>query len=508
AKQSKSAKPADYEATVRLDSKQIADMLKSGGAESTNRESATPAPVSTQSAEEFQVAPAPPEAPEAAMAAFGEELASAPEPEKAPATMNSYMEEYLSDAPTVATPTPASHHAEDQNTAGIPVANELPVSRFESEPSNDAPVAALEEFEPTAAAPIAEMPAGQEPGFEATHQSSEPMTAVSKDPELETDPHKATTEFPTKFGTPETDIYEAPMTSVSQELVAASDAMLEATISGHVEGGSQQSARPIDEFEARLQQAMAAYQTEPEPAVETLESQPEPEPTVPGTAEPGNGFDAQVDAAMQAYQTAESELGSETSELHVESFAQENATVETQDAEPTPGEPAEAVAVELNETPVAAIGSSEIVPQEAEPAFAVAHAAIPETDETVIQQMRESFSELPVDGRSMPELGSETDAIPMAMAVAAAASAPSFSAPSSASPAHEAAFEITRALSHAIGAETASEATAESTASQPDGSAPRDANKMASAVERVLQRELPSLVWKVMAEIDIEKQRH
>jgi hypothetical protein len=30
---------------------------------------------------------------------------------------------------------------------------------------------------------------------------------------------------------------------------------------------------------------------------------------------------------------------------------------------------------------------------------------------------------------------------------------------------------------------------------------------MASAVERVLQRELPSLVWKVMAEIDIEKQR-
>lgn len=290
------------------------------------------------------------------------------------------------------------------------------------------------------------------------------------------------------------------MTSVSQELVADSDAMLEATISAHMDGGSQQSARPIDEFEARLQQAMAAYQAEPEPAaVETFQSQPDSEPAAPvvGATESGNGFESQVDAAMHAYQTAESTLGSDTSEFQIETqpapFMHENATVAT--------------TAELKENPVSVIASSE-VPQEAEPAFAAAQVASPETDDTVIRQMRESFSDLPVDGRSMPELGSETDAIPMAMAVAAAASAPSFSAPSSVSSEHEAAFEITRALSHAIGAETASEATAEPTSGESDGSKPRDANKMASAVERVLQRELPSLVWKVMAEIDIEKQRH
>jgi hypothetical protein len=118
--------------------------------------------------------------------------------------------------------------------------------------------------------------------------------------------------------------------------------------------------------------------------------------------------------------------------------------------------------------------------------------------------MRESLSNLPVENASMPELGSETDALPRAMAAAAAAAAPSFAAESAA---HDAAFEITRALSYAVGAETASGESTAASPSQTDDKKPADANKMASAVERVLQRELPSLVWKVMAEIDIEKQR-
>lgn len=103
----------------------------------------------------------------------------------------------------------------------------------------------------------------------------------------------------------------------------------------------------------------------------------------------------------------------------------------------------------------------------------------------------------------MPELGSETDALPRAMAAAAAAAAPSFPTESAA---HDAAFEITRALSYAVGAEAASDGIAASPAPTEEKK-PADANKMASAVERVLQRELPSLVWKVMAEIDIEKHR-
>ncbi|MBV8521105.1 MAG: hypothetical protein JOY71_03055, partial [Acetobacteraceae bacterium] len=34
-----------------------------------------------------------------------------------------------------------------------------------------------------------------------------------------------------------------------------------------------------------------------------------------------------------------------------------------------------------------------------------------------------------------------------------------------------------------------------------------DANVVAAAVESVLKRELPSLVWKVMAEMDLERRK-
>lgn len=529
AKESKSAKPANYEPTVRLDSKQIAEMLKSGGAERPEAESATPSPglggmpASTPPAE-FHV-PAHSETTETAMPAFGGELSSAPETDSAPATMNSYMEEYLSDTPASAieNESPAGAHSKGHDLSPAPASNDLSVSTFESQVSSDAPVAALEEFEPTAAAAVGEIQTVPEPGFEATHQTSEGVTAISADPELETDPHKATTEFPTKFGTPEPDIYESPMTNVSQELVAASDAMLEATISGHISGDPQQSARPIDEFEARLQQAMASYQTEPA-APEPGEPQSESESAV-GASEASDGFESRVEAGLQAFEgaaeiqdsfeTQNTAPSAESPATSIETSSEEHSgsdsersgfPVNTQQAAYLPESPAEAAS--LSEYQVAdAITSSQVTSPEPGAAIALAHVAAPETDDTLIQQMRESLSDLPVDGRTMPELGSETDAIPMAMAAAAAASAPAFSSPSSASSQHEAAFEITRALTHALGAEGSSEATAEAPASQSDGSKPGDSNKMATAVERVLQRELPSLVWKVMAEIDLEKQR-
>jgi hypothetical protein len=370
------------------------------------------------------------------------------------------------------------------------------------------------------------------------------VESVTQDPALETDPHKSTTAFPTKFGTDGTDIYEAPMANVSHDLVAASDAALEATISAHMDGGSHQSARPIDEFEARLQQAMASYEpggdalpgasagvSEPEPLAasagdaQAQEFTPEPIQAagedLPNqrSIESASSFEDQVEAAMHSFaeptgEAVETQDATSRIELPTEAVqaAAEEAppatfdlAAETQPSASLPESlPEPSLAAEPTESAtVDAISSLEIPAAESEPAASVAHGAVPETDDTVIERMRESLSNLPVENASMPELGSETDALPRAMAAAAAAAAPSFAAESAA---HDAAFEITRALSYAVGAETASEATAASP-SQTDDNKPSDANKMASAVERVLQRELPSLVWKVMAEIDIEKQR-
>jgi hypothetical protein len=38
-----------------------------------------------------------------------------------------------------------------------------------------------------------------------------------------------------------------------------------------------------------------------------------------------------------------------------------------------------------------------------------------------------------------------------------------------------------------------------------EGPSPADANKLAAAVERVMKRELPNLIWKIMAELDLKK---
>jgi hypothetical protein len=125
-------------------------------------------------------------------------------------------------------------------------------------------------------------------------------------------------------------------------------------------------------------------------------------------------------------------------------------------------------------------------------------APAPETDDAVIQQMRDAFSGLPVDHSHLLE---QTEAEPEPMAMAASASA----APATAPPAqlgHEAELEIARALSAAVGGEsTFSVSSRLSEASTSSG----DANHIATAVENVMKRELPNLIWKIMAELDLRK---
>jgi hypothetical protein len=96
----------------------------------------------------------------------------------------------------------------------------------------------------------------------------------------------------------------------------------------------------------------------------------------------------------------------------------------------------------------------------------------------------------------------ELDVTPMAMATAAAASVPVVAPP------HfhdEAEAELARALKAAI-SEPASTESASLVAPEVESThSPDNANRIAVAVEKVMQRELPGLIWKIMAELDISK---
>ena len=87
------------------------------------------------------------------------------------------------------------------------------------------------------------------------------------------------------------------------------------------------------------------------------------------------------------------------------------------------------------------------------------------------------------------------------MAMAAAAGVSPAVAPAPQGP--EAEMEIARALGAAMGVESSLTHAESSTPDQPTGS--QDANNLAAAVENVMKRELPNLIWKIMAEIDLRK---
>ena len=500
----KASDSKNYEQTMRLDASQIAAMLNSASA-AKQKESAP-------ATEEFHVAPALP-ATDAAMQAFGEEAdaispvtAAAQEPA---AAMPSYMDQYLT-GETAFSGEPAASESAAPAAAFEPVMMErvsqqsvinefaptimLPkdalLERIEDAASLAAPVASAEGLELTAAAPVADLPVAQEPGFEPTLQSAETPAVVMPDPAFVRDQHHATMDFATQFG-----ISETP---VSPEFAA------------HAEPSG-----PVDDFEARLNAVMASSYEESGTDLPTLTRAMETTSEAPGT-----DFQAQLDQAMYAFdapaepmtETAPAEAaGLETSHLpslHEEpSVASEPELVVAQpefasnEIGATANEPEISVfsgveSASSHQEPgvVEAVSSTLIPALEPEQAAASREAAeAPDTDEAVIQQMREAISHLPVDSSHAGEPE------PMALAAAAGVAPAVVRSPLG----REAELEIARSLGAAMGVE--SSAQHHESPAQEETAGSRDANNLAAAVENVMKRELPNLIWKIMAEIDLRK---
>jgi CheY-like chemotaxis protein len=513
-----------YEQTMRLDASQIAAMLKVADKSEAPAQPAhaeefiVAAPAHTE--EEFSVAPPAPSfstESEASAPAFGSELA-----ETTPSEVPSYMAQYLADqsddlpvAPAASTPVSgeqaktkilafeaplareASYSSADAPTVVLP--KESVVQHFEAPTIVVPSIASAEGLELTAAAPV-DVPVSQEAGFEPTHQTSDPSTVVLPDPAFISDPHRSTMDFVTQFGT--------------QESSGLAEQLLQSMGSPSGEKVSE------DDFEARLNSAMTAFENPsaelPTPADSPLPSalieMPVAAPTAEISAEPASFLivpEPQVAAVeevaaalqpqvMEAAIEAEAPVAfSQAAEAPpVSSLAPEElveAAVQIPEA-PLPSFTPEfaAVAIEPHGEPASIHAVSSTVVESAPP---------PETDDAVIRQMREAFSDLPVDHSPMEQHESEREPGPMAMAAAAAAAPAAVPAPPAV--AREAELEIARALSAAVGAETPSDVTSVATTSEATPQS--DSNSVAAAVENVMKRELPNLVWKIMAELDLRK---
>jgi hypothetical protein len=362
----------------------------------------------------------------------------------------------------------------------------------------EAPVATAHGLELTASAPVVDVPIAQEIGLEPTQQSADPATVVLQDPALVTDPHRATMDFLTQFGTA-----EAP----AQELNVATEATAAA-----------------DDFEARLQAAMSSYE-EPSPSILP---QPEaatidPEFELPRLVQPSAEIELEQEFSYPASANISvPEMLQPASDVQLHSdFVHETPAglPVSQIASPEPSdvpfraEPVEFAPMEVAPVIEQAEASSDLVG--VEPAIDSPAAVeevvpsplmgsdpeepsvvgVPDTDDAVIEQMRAAISTLPVDASH----ATEEHASPMAMAAAAGVS------PISAPLGRETELEITRAVAAAMSAASPAhteEAKGVETSAPPSA---QDANSVASAVEKVMQRELPSLIWKIMAELDLKK---
>jgi CheY-like chemotaxis protein len=506
---SKKAPEPGYQPTMRLDAAEIAAMLKQ-----------PPAPA--HSMEEFSVTPPTPIAtsepsPNADVPAFGIGIDQTSE-------IPSYMSQYLHETPTEAAVAAVSTTQETKASA-TPSFDPPPPSAPASaedldamvalpkhslldhlEPATaDANVVAPEGLEYTAAPPVPDVPVAKEVGFEPTIQTVDTPTMALKDPALVTDPHSATMDFVTQFGTPEPGLGDDP---------------IQAIISS---GGEQTS---VDDFEARLNAAMNAFgerstdlpQAElpgfPSPEIQVeaatgefdlprLESPTELDPFVlPSSA----NSELEVVAAE-----GPAEISPSFGETHTEFASSVSMSAQTSAAESTASQ-AQFTPFSLDTVAEAAMHarpalveavSNTVVP-DAEPEIAaVSMEAIsaPETDEAVIQQVREAFSSLPIDHSHVAE---EAEAEPAPIAMAAAASATAAAAAPTLQIGREAELEIGRALSAAVAAETSTQ-VASADAHIGELSRSKDANNMAEAVENVMRRELPNLIWKIMAELDLRK---
>lgn len=488
--------PETYERTMRLDAKQIAELLKQAAAETPAPEAST-APVKSFT-EEFQVAaPAhPPEfhSPDTSLPAFGADLPhAAPAEEPHRASVPSFMGEYLSDHPD-ARPEPQAvasvpEELEDTIVMGpgqaptpvAPVPPESALQRFAADASTAVPTASAEGLELTAAPPVPDMAVVHESALDTTSPASDAPTIVLRDPAL-IDVQSATAAFPTHFSGTE---------------LAGSEVL----------GQTESAAAPGDEFEARLKAAMESYSaTELPTSTHTQES------SVPEIHAIEESFEAKLESAVHAVEApAEStgDISLETSwsmpkasnslEHAVNAFEQSNVKeppafeVSAHDASVLP---------ELHhlEPPVVdAVSRTILKSSEPEPA-AIHETSIHETDDAVIQQMRESLSDFPVDSARLVE-SAEPES--MAMAAAATASAAPIAAPASSG--QQAELEIARALSAAVDSESPSEHAVRAESESFSSEMVTDANKVAAAVEKVMKRELPTLIWKIMAELDLHK---
>jgi CheY-like chemotaxis protein len=490
------SEPRAYEQTMRLDAAQIAALLNTGGAKTEKPAPAVPeqefsVPAAAHAADEFRIQPPPTaEMPAADPGApvLGNDLL--PEPhakESQQAAIPSYMAQYLDqpahDADTAVTarpsvgpsaefdpekttiippresaPSPAAEFpAHEQFSPTIPISDQLVPHRFHGD-LTPAPVASAQGLELTAAAPVPDVPVAQESGLETTLQSGDAPTIVLKDPALVTDPHRATMDFPTQFGTSEP---PAADLTVPAEPVTA----------------------PVDEFEARLQAAMSSYEES---------STDLPLPSLTETpADLHHGLVSELPSPPTG--------AAATFEEPDEPFFATAPIGSTDLALPEP--------VQLTEEAHGLVPSNVVeFPSAAiEPAAAIEtphyESVVEETKPEIVADAADavSISAQPVDSSDAVE---RAEVVSMTMAAAAAASAPVV-APQH--PNYEAETELARALQAAVEAEGGTDSVSLAPEDLEQAPSGQDANRVAAAVEKVMQRELPGLIWKIMAELDLRK---
>ena len=483
-----------YDKTIRLNAAHVQAMLQQGpgmheaasAIESSLQQSSG---AGLPNAPDFQVDPA--HAAEFETFQDAGSFKSEPETKAAEPSIPSFMSQYLPETQeekvpaesAAAAPTKPIH---EQPTGAFPIHNEFLLAQApsvihgERRQRDEASVSPVPEL--TSAPSVPDVPVAHEPGLELTRQTPSSSTEILLDPALETDPHRATTDFPTHFGTSEADLANQFLESLQHP--------------------TDNSAAPVDEFEARLNAAMESYETTslelPSPSASPnadllkAASHFEAEPTATADI-----FEAQVESAMHGFDlqapVQEAEAAPEivpepTLELEVEP-ASEIHSSQSQTLIEMPVRHVEPHSLEVTPTISA--------PQESEPATEAIEIIAPEPDDAVIQQMREGLSHHPVE---TPHI--ETPA-PAPMAMAAAASAVSPSAPQSLS--QDAEAEIGRAMAVAMGREASTSQPGQPTATTEAAVPGKDANHLAGAVESVMKRELPNLIWKIMAELDLRK---
>jgi DNA-binding response OmpR family regulator len=412
----------------------------------------------------------------------------------------SYMTQYLADHPefnrdAASEPAPnapveAAAQPVEESTATSAI-NDL-LHHSESDVTLDGPVGSATGLEFTAAAPVPDQPVALAPGFEPTLQASEEPPTIAKDPALVTDPHHASMDFPTRFGAGEPEL---------------ADFLVQA---------SQEPEKPApasaDDFETRLSAALSSYE---QPSADLPLLTPETEtPTaeIPRYQAPepdliSDAFEAQVAAATQGFDTlaakqpfeSEAKASQRSPELEaieiepqadlVSDFASEINLISSQeDAAVIPQEDETSSIEIISDTLTGSVEAErEALGWEAN--------AAPEPDDAVIEQMRSSLSHLPVDPIHAPNSHPE----PMVMAAAAGA-APGASLSPNPDP------EVARAIAAALAQEALADVQT-TDIPKPLAAPASDANHLAGAVEKVMKQELPSLVWKIMAELDFRKGR-